>query len=95
VVSFPQVSPPKPYIRLSSPPIRTTFPDHLILLDFITRTILREEDKQFLILNTDFAANFVAVLNSAARGGGVAVAPVAPLSQLRPCTNASVSKDTV
>ena len=42
-VSFPQVSPPKPCIRLSSPPIRTICPYHLILLDFITRTILGEE----------------------------------------------------
>ena len=39
VVSFPQVSPPKPCIRLSSPP----YAIHLILLDLITRTILDEE----------------------------------------------------
>ena len=40
VVSFLQVSPPKPCIRLSSPHIRATCPAHLILLDFITHTIL-------------------------------------------------------
>jgi hypothetical protein len=44
VVSFPQVFfLPKPCIRLSSPPKRATCPAHLILLDFITRTILGEE----------------------------------------------------
>ena len=37
VVAFPQVSPPKPCIHLSSPPIHTTFPAHLIFLDLITR----------------------------------------------------------
>ena len=49
VFSFPQFSPPKLCIRLPSPPIRTTFPAHLILLDFIIRTILGEEGNQFLI----------------------------------------------
>jgi len=43
VVSFPQVSPPKPSIHLS--PARASFPTHLILLDFITRTILGEEHR--------------------------------------------------
>jgi hypothetical protein len=38
VVSFPQVSPPKPYVL----PIRATCLAHLFL-DFITRTILGEE----------------------------------------------------
>jgi len=41
VVSFPQVSPPKPCIHLS--PTRATCPAHLIILDFITRTKLGEE----------------------------------------------------
>ena len=45
MVSFPQVSPPKPCIRLFSPPIRATFPVHLILLELITRTILREQNR--------------------------------------------------
>jgi len=41
VVSFPQVSPPRPCICLSSP-IHATCPAHLIRLDFITQTILGE-----------------------------------------------------
>ena len=41
VVSFPQVSPPKPCIHLS--PVRATCPTHLILIDFITLTLLGEE----------------------------------------------------
>ena len=41
MVSFPQVSPPKPCIHLSSP-IRATCPAHLIL-DFLTRTIFVDE----------------------------------------------------
>jgi len=46
VVSFPPVSPPRPYTPPSSP-IRATCPAHLILLDFITRTILVEDYKSF------------------------------------------------
>ena len=45
--SFPQVSLPKPCIRLSSPPIHATCPAHLILLDLITRTILGEQYRSF------------------------------------------------
>jgi len=44
VVSFPHVSPPKPCICLSSPPRSTTCPAHLILLNFITCTILGGEE---------------------------------------------------
>ena len=47
VVSFPPVSPPRTYTPLLSSPIRATCPAHLILLDFITRTILGEEYKSF------------------------------------------------
>ena len=43
MVSFPQVSPPKPCICLASPPIHATCPVHLILLHFIIQTILGEE----------------------------------------------------
>ena len=39
-VSFPPVSPPKPFISLSSP---LTCLTHLIILDFITRTILDDD----------------------------------------------------
>ena len=46
MVSFPPVSPARPYTPLSSP-IRATCPTHLILLDFITRTISGEEYKSF------------------------------------------------
>ena len=42
MVSFPQVSLPKPCIHLSSPPIRATFPAHPIL-DLITQTLLGED----------------------------------------------------
>jgi len=47
VVSFPQVSLPKPCIYIPSPPIRATCPAHLILLDVITRTMLGEQYKSF------------------------------------------------
>ena len=43
MISFPQVSPPKPCISLLLFPIRATCPAHLILLDFINRTILGEK----------------------------------------------------
>jgi hypothetical protein len=43
VVSFLQLFPPKPYTRLSPPPSVTHAPPHLILLNFIARTILGEE----------------------------------------------------
>jgi hypothetical protein len=42
VVSFPQVSPTKPCIHLSSPPYVLRAPP-IILLNLITRTILSEE----------------------------------------------------
>ena len=47
MVSFPPVSPPRPYTPPISSPIRATCPTHLILLDYITRTILGEEYKSF------------------------------------------------
>ena len=43
MVSFPQVSQPKPCISPPSPPIRATCSANLILLDFITRKILGEQ----------------------------------------------------
>jgi len=56
VVSFPPVSSPRPYTPLSSP-IRATSPAHLILLDFITRTILGEE-------YTSFSSSLCSLLHS-------------------------------
>ena len=47
MVSFPPVSPPRPYTPPLSSPIHATCPAHLILLHFITRTILGEEYKSF------------------------------------------------
>ena len=47
MVSFPLVSPPRPYTPPLSSPIRPSCPAHLIHLDFITRTILGEEYKSF------------------------------------------------
>ena len=46
MVSFPLVSPQKPYTPLSSP-IRATCSAHLIILDFTIRTILGEDYKPF------------------------------------------------
>jgi hypothetical protein len=43
VISFPQVSPLKPCVHLSSPPVRAKFPSYLILLDLITRPMLSEQ----------------------------------------------------
>ena len=49
MASVPQVSPPKPCISLSSPhPIHATCSAHLILLDFITRTILGEQYRSLI-----------------------------------------------
>jgi hypothetical protein len=44
--SFYQVSPPNP-VHVSPLPIRTTYPARLILLDFITRTVMGEEYRSF------------------------------------------------
>jgi hypothetical protein len=45
VVSFPQGSPPKHCIHLTSHNISATCPAHHILLDLITRTILGEQHR--------------------------------------------------
>ena len=47
LVSFPPVSPTKTLYTPLTSPIRATCSAHLILLDFITRTILGEEYKPF------------------------------------------------
>jgi hypothetical protein len=55
VVSFPQVSQQNP-VHSSPLPIRATCPTHLILLDFITRTILGEQYRSLsstLLYNTN------------------------------------------
>jgi hypothetical protein len=44
---FPSSFPTKTLYTTLSSPIRTTFPAHFILLDFITRTILGEQYKSF------------------------------------------------
>ena len=43
VVSFPQVSPPKPCMYLSSPPMHATCPAHHILLYLLTQIIFGEQ----------------------------------------------------
>ena len=47
MVSFPPVSPPRPYTPPLSSPIRATCPAHLILIDFINRPILGEQYRSF------------------------------------------------
>jgi hypothetical protein len=55
VVSFPQVSSPKPCISLASPlPIHASCPVHLIFLDFITQTMLGEEYRSLSSLLCSF-----------------------------------------
>jgi len=59
VVSFPQVSQPKPCIHLSSPAIRATCPVQLILLDLLTQTILGEEYISLISSLCSFLYSFV------------------------------------
>ena len=55
VACLTQVSPPKPCRRLS--PIRATCPAHPIILDFITRTILVEQYRSYILIYLYFSDN--------------------------------------
>ena len=54
-LSFPNQNPP----YASSLPIRTTCPTHLILLDFITRTISDHEAPHYAVFSTPFLTSFL------------------------------------
>ena len=68
VVSFPQVSPPKPCTRHYSPPIRATCPAHLILLDSITRTIF---GKQYRSLSSSLCSFLHSLVTSSLLGPNI------------------------
>ena len=59
MVSFPQVSQPKPFNTPLLSPIRAACPTHLILLDFITRKILGEEYSSLSSSLCSFVHSFV------------------------------------
>ena len=68
VVSFPQVSPPKPCETPLFSPVCATCPVHLILLDFITRTIL---DEQYRSLSSSLCSFLHSLVTSSLLGTNI------------------------
>jgi hypothetical protein len=63
--SLPQVSPPKPYMHLSSHPIRATCPANLIFFDMISGTIL---DEQYRSLSSSLCSFLDSLITSSLLG---------------------------
>ena len=81
MVSFLQVSPPKPCISLSSPPIRATCPAHPILFDFINRTTFDDEDRSLSYWLCSFLLSLV---TSSILGPNILLNNLSPRSSLPP-----------